>query len=130
MNPSRIKFTKSSFSSYPSDDAASLSGVRKQNKGSRTRPHNKTDVLLGRGRGCTGTEGNTRYLKIIEEKALSYLDARNRKEQHKVKLDIIEEVRKYGGRFLQPSEKLPDNEWCEAPLQVVLNKIAQVCTPM
>lgn len=88
---------------------------------------NKADVLLGRGRGCTGSEGNQRYLCIVEKYAPLYLKATNRKSQHKVKLSIIDAVGENGGRFLQPVADSDEQEWEEAPLQAILDKIAQVC---
>jgi len=85
----------------------------------------KMDVLLGRGRGCTGSEGNQRYLGIVEQFAPLYLKASNRKAQYRVKLSIIDAVKENGGRFLQPVAGSNEQEWQEAELQVVLDKIAQ-----
>jgi len=87
------------------------------------------DVLLGRGRGCTGSEGNQRYLAIVERFAPLYLKASNRKAQYRVKLSIIDAVKENGGRFLQPVAGSDEREWREADLQVVMDKIAQVSCP-
>ena len=92
------------------------------------RPLNKrVDVVLGRGKGCTCSKGNQRYLCLIEKYATEYVQAKSRKEQNDVKLNIIREVREYEGHFLQPVEGSSESGWEEAPLETVLNKIAQVC---
>ena len=46
--------------------------------------------------------------------------------RYRVKLSIIDAVKENGGRFLQPVAGSNEQEWYEADLQVVLDKIAQV----
>ena len=91
----------------------------------RTRTLSKADILLGRGKGCTSSEGNQRYLNLVEQFAPVYVQAGTRKEQSRIKLDIIDAVHDYGGRFMQPC-KDSKREFEEAPLQVIMDKIGQV----
>lgn len=88
----------------------------------------EADVLLGRGRGCTGHDGNQRYLNIVEQYAPIYCKANSRNKQNAVKQKVIEAVRP--GRFLQPRGGKKDTTWVEAPQKVILDKIGQVSVVM
>lgn len=87
----------------------------------------ETDVLLGRGRGCTGHEGNQRYLSIVEQFAPMYCKANSRNKQNVVKQKVIDAVKP--GRFLQPRGDSNESCWVEAPSKVILDKIGQVRYP-
>ena len=110
-------------------EAAAGGGWPQRKKPAKTgqiRARNKLDVLLGRGKGCTCSQGNQRYLSLIEQYAPDYVQAKTRREQNQVKMNIIREVGEYEGHFLQPVEGSNESQWEEAPLETVLNKIAQV----
>ena len=92
----------------------------------QVRARHKLDVLLGRGKGCTSSVGNQRYLALVAEYAAAYTRCKTRKEQANVKMAIIKAVRDYEGHFLQPVPGSNETQWEEAPLETILNKIAQV----
>lgn len=62
---------------------------------------NEYDVLCGRGRGPAGHTGNIRFHELIAEKRMSYLTCTDRKEKANICEEIIDVVKRNGGRFLK-----------------------------
>lgn len=62
---------------------------------------NENDVLCGRGRGPAGHAGNVRFHKLVAEKRMTYLTCTDRKEKTNICEDIIDVVKRSGGRFLK-----------------------------
>ena len=61
----------------------------------------ENDVLCGRGRGPAGHTGNVRFHELIAEKRMSYLTCTDRKEKANICEEIIDVVKRSGGRFLK-----------------------------
>lgn len=62
---------------------------------------NEYDVLCGRGRGPAGHTGNVRFHELIAEKRMPYLTCTDRKEKANICEEIIDVVKRSGGRFLK-----------------------------
>lgn len=62
---------------------------------------NENDVLCGRGRGPAGHSGNVRFHELVAEKRMAYLTSTDRKEKANICEEIIDTVRRSGGRFLK-----------------------------
>lgn len=62
---------------------------------------NENDVLCGRGRGPAGHTGNVRFHELVAEKRMAYLTCTDRKEKANICEEIIDVVKRSGGRFLK-----------------------------
>ena len=62
---------------------------------------NKNDVLCGRGRGPAGHTGNIRFHELVAKKRMAYLTCTDRKEKANICEEIIDMVKRSGGRFLK-----------------------------
>lgn len=68
----------------------------------RPGPH---DVLMGRGAPMSEHEGNARLRKIVLARHADYVDpAKQRPGKHAVAVEIVQDVRAAGGRFLRKTE--------------------------
>lgn len=63
----------------------------------------ENDVLLGRGRPFQDYVGNQQLGRMIDQQRQRYLSAKDRFDKTYISMQIVEEIQKLGGRFLQRS---------------------------
>ena len=74
---------------------------------------NENDVLMGRGAPSAEYQGNARLRRIVLDRRGDYVEARKRKDKHRIAVEIIETVHANRGRFLrriEDEEQLQDLE--------------------
>jgi len=62
---------------------------------------NENDVLCGRGRGPAGHTGNVRFHELVAQQRMAYLTSTDRKEKANICQDVVDTVKRSGGRFLK-----------------------------
>ena len=81
------------------------------------------DVLLGRGKLIHTHPGNILYRKAIKARSRLYQREENQGGKQEIAVEVIQEVRDRGGRFLRPSGD--NGNWEECPGSVVRTKVKQ-----
>jgi hypothetical protein len=88
---------------------------------------NGNDVLCGRGKGANNFIGNRRFRDIVMKFRETYTASSRRADKRNICLQIIEEVKSLGGRFLVKNEGRDRNtsEWTILTGDKILVKVSQ-----
>lgn len=73
----------------------------------RIRNPGPSDVLCGRGGGINAHPGNVAFRELVQEKKERYNLAANKQEKAEISQDIVDHVKKRGGRFLHKDDTRP-----------------------
>lgn len=73
----------------------------------RIRNPGPSDVLCGRGGGINAHVGNVAFRELVQVKKERYNLAANKQEKAEISQDIVDHVKRRGGRFLQKDDSRP-----------------------
>jgi len=73
----------------------------------RIRNPGPADVLCGRGGGINAHIGNVAFRELVQVKKERYNLAANKQEKAEISQDIVDHVKRRGGRFLQKDDSRP-----------------------
>lgn len=88
-------------------------------------PHHRWIVLaweMHRGKGAYLSEGNLRYMQVINSYLSAYRAASSNQDKFQITKDIVEHVRSNGGRFMV----VDGNGLTEVSQKVARQKVGQV----